>query len=380
MFIKAAMRAPFYFFAGEDGAGAGGGAPSGATTVVTEVIPAPAGAPGSVAPPAAALGTPPATPPVLAAGKEPPAAAAPPPADKKDPPSAKPPLTAAEGAPPKESDPKPPADWPDDWRAKLAGDDKKLIDRLSRMKSPTDLLNAYRELEGQLSSGKFAKKLPTHYTAEELADYKKANGIPDKASDYDDNLGNGIVWGETDKPHIDDFKAFALEHNMTPDQVKQGLGWWAQYQEKLVQDLDASDQNNSALARTELRALWGGKHDGNLAFLRNQFEGQKGMWATLMTARGPDGRLLGDNPDAVKFLHQKFAEADPQAADAAMSGTGSAPGATDPEDEYNKTIRPLMGDKNSKYWKGPERDAIQARARDLIGLIERKRERAAAAR
>lgn len=361
MFPKS-FRAPFYFYAGEDG-GAAGGSP----VVTTVVTPAPAGTPGAAAAPAGALGTPPIeTPPAAvvdttkkAPEGDPKPAAKPGEAAPKDPPKegAK---SAADGG----GTPTPEtkiADWPEDWRAKLAGDDKKLLSRLERMKDPKDVLNAWRAIEVDMSSGKLAKKLPTHYTAEELADFKKSNGIPDKPEGYDTNIGGGIVWGESDKQHIENFTNYALEHNMTPEEVKRGLGWWAQYQEALVGQQDQVDANNSSLAQNELRALWGGNVNRNLNFVKNMFEGEKGAWSEFVNARGPDGKRLGDNPTIMKFMFQKFQEGDPQAVD--LPGNGSAP--ADPAKE-KADMMPLVSDKSSAYWKGPQSAAMQARYRDLI--------------
>lgn len=370
MFLKSAFRAPFYFFAGEEGGAAGG------TPVVTAVVtPAPAGTPGAAPSPAGALGTPPI--------ETPPAPVVETPPKKEGEPAVKP---AGKETPPKEPTAKPAAegggtptpetkiaDWPEDWRAKLAGDDKKLLSRLERMKDPKDVLNAWRAIEVDMSSGKLAKKLPTHYTAEELADFKKSNGIPDKAEGYDTNIGGGIVWGETDKAHIDNFTQYALDHNMTPEEVKRGLGWWAQYQESLVGQQDEVDSNNANLAQNELRAMWGGNVNRNLTFVKNMFEGEKGTWSDFVNARGPDGKRLGDNPTIMKFMFQKFQEADPQAVD--LPGNGAAP--ADPAKE-KADMMPLIRDKSSAYWKGPQSGAMQARYRELIEMDLRSKARAGA--
>ena len=53
-----------------------------------------------------------------------------------------------------------PADWPADWRQKLAGEDKKTLERLGRMASPADLFKSYRALEQKVSAGELKKGLP----------------------------------------------------------------------------------------------------------------------------------------------------------------------------------------------------------------------------
>jgi len=62
-----------------------------------------------------------------------------------------------------------PADWPADWRQKLAGEDKKTLERLGRMASPADLFKSYRALEQKVSAGELKKGLPENATPEQVA-------------------------------------------------------------------------------------------------------------------------------------------------------------------------------------------------------------------
>lgn len=360
MFINSVIRAPFY--AADDGGAAAalGGGPT--TTVVVE---APPGAPGAAVPPAGTLGVPP-----PADDKSTPSDP-PKPEAKPDPKPAPGARTAAEGG---GGDPEPLKTVERPWNevaAEIAGEDKKLYDRLIRMKGgASDVVKAWRAMEVERDSGKWAKKLPTHYTAEELAEFKKANGIPDKPDGYDINLGNGIVWGDNDKPHIDDFTRYALENNMTQEEVKRGLGWWSAYQERLVQIAEEADVNNAALSKIELRAKWGANEPRNLTFLRNQFEGvSKDAWGNLVNARGPDGRRLGDNPEMMVTIFDKLKASDPEAYE--LPGNGQDVGKS--LDEEMAEFRPLMADKGSKYWRGPEAIALQTRYKTLIERREARK-------
>ncbi|MGF7446190.1 hypothetical protein V7P28_21410, partial [Klebsiella michiganensis] len=82
----------------------------------------------------------------------------------------------------------------------LAGDDAKYRKQLERYASPEALAKAHRELQSKMSSGEFrAAKLPENPTNEELARWRKDNGVPDKADDYLADLPSGIVLGDEDK-------------------------------------------------------------------------------------------------------------------------------------------------------------------------------------
>ena len=278
------------------------------------------------------------------------------------------PKTAADGGGAPEGDRAPaPQTWPEEWRKLLAGDDKKKIEKVARYTDPTKILDAYLTLERDLSSGAYVKKLPTHYSSEELAEWRKANGFPEKPEDYDTNLGNGIVWGENDKPHIGNFLEYAHANNMTPEQVKQGLGWWHQYQSTLVDQQAAIDNQNAAEARDQIRTVWGGTAQANLNFIKTVLDREPGMHNALMNARLPDGTRIGDNPKALNTLLVEFVKGDPYGAD--LPGNGSDAGKTVAAELAE--LRGLMADKGSRYWKGPEANTLQERFRSLKGMEDR---------
>lgn len=260
-----------------------------------------------------------------------------------------------------------PTTWPEDWRKIIAGEDKKKADRLSRFTDPAKLFDSYAALERDLSSGKYRKALPSHPSAEELTEWRKSNGVPEKPEDYDVNLGNGIVWGEQDKPHIDDFLKWAHANNATPDEVKRGLGWWHQYQNTLVDQQNEADSVNAQGARDKLRELWGGETQRNINFLKSTLDAYDGAYATLMNARGPDGIRLGDNPVMLNALLGEFVKGNPYGRD--LPGNGQDPAKT-VEAEFSE-IQSLMRDRSSAYWKGDKSAQMQARFRELVDVRER---------
>jgi hypothetical protein len=258
---------------------------------------------------------------------------------------------------------------------RLSGTDASLKARLARMRGPEDLLTAYRSLEQQMSSGAYKKALPTRYTDQELAEYKRANGIPDKAEDYDTALGNGIVWGEADKPHIDNFTKYALENNMTPDEVKKGLGWWASYQNDLVAQVETNDEQNATQGRIQLRSMWGADQPKNLNFIKTKLDGYgPTFFNDLMNARLDSGVRFGDNPQMLNMLLEQLNQADPYGRE--LPGGGVDAGKT--LDAELAELNVLMADKSSRYWRGDQANDLQARWRTLYELTERNKQLQAA--
>ena len=325
------------------------------------------------------------------ANAAPPSPAAPPPAAVVPPvkpavePVAKPPVakTIADDPPPAEPEKPVAATWPDNWRELMAGDDKKELARLQRMNSPLDVKNSWRAMEQRLSSGELKRALPNNPTAEELAAYRESNGIPGKPEDYDVNLGNGFVWGEADKPLLDDFRKFAHENNIPNDMLKPVLGWFTKQQQEIADQVAQRDENERVTGSEALRAEWGAGFKGNLAASRNLFEGQSittadgkaaDAFLTLMGARAEDGRLLGNIPDVVKMFANISREMNPFAT-VVPDQPGGSP-IKSAETRFGE-LNAMMRDKGSAYYRGAQKDNLQAEWRELHTMLEKAKGRAA---
>ena len=304
-----------------------------------------------------------------------------PPVAEKTPPVAK---SLAE-TPPKGDEPKTPApaNWPDNWRELMAGDDKKELARLQRMNSPLDVKNAWRGLEQRLSSGELKRGLPTNYTEAELKAYRESNGIPETPDKYDVEIGKGFVWGEADKPLLNDFTKFAHERNMPGEYVKSALEWFTNQQQVIADEIAQRDENERVTGGEALRAEWGNALQPNLAAMRNLFEGHSmplpdgkavPLFDVLMGARAEDGTKLGNNPAVLKFLSSVSRELNPLAT--LVPDSHGATAMKSAEARLNEINR-MMADKTGPYWRGPQSAALQAEWRDLYEANEKAKTRAA---
>lgn len=108
---------------------------------------------------------------------------------------------------PKADDPKP--DALPEWIERAGRGDDKRIERLKRIgDDPAALLDSYLSLEAQMSKRGIA--LPGEKaTAEELADFAKKVGIPEKPEDYKitPKLPEGFKFEETDQKIVSDITA-----------------------------------------------------------------------------------------------------------------------------------------------------------------------------
>jgi hypothetical protein len=281
-----------------------------------------------------------------------------------------------------------PADWPEDWREKAAGGDEAEMKRLSRFASPADMFKAYRALEAKLSSGQVKKEaLPEGATAEEVAAWKKEQGLPLKADEYIEKmeLPKGVVFGEAEKPLVNSFAEAALKNNWDQRTYNAALSWWSEEQVKIQAAREAADDEFHQKSDDALRAEWGNDYRKNvnaigniLATLPDEMHIRDGnrteVGGVLLAARLPNGRLLGDHPVFVKWLANQARELNPTAT-LLPAGTGDPTGSIDNEIQ---NIEKLMKDRTSEYWRGPKSGEMQQRYRDLLEGRERMSKRSAA--
>lgn len=260
----------------------------------------------------------------------------------------------------------------DDWRVKLAGGDEKELKRLGRFASEVDVYKAYRELEKKKSSGELKQALGKDPKPEELAAWRKENGIPETADKYDLTFDDGLVIGEQDKALVDKFVTSMHGENASPAQVKAAL---KSYYAIVADQQQATAESDVAFKDESLESLreeWGGDYKKNLnavgGFLsalpddtREAFE----------TARTQDGKLIGNDPAIIRWLASVAYEINPAASvmPSSVNNPGSAIG-----DEI-ASIEKLVGDHSSDYWKG-QKDAsgntkMQTRYGELIAARDK---------
>jgi len=266
-----------------------------------------------------------------------------------------------------------PADWPDDWRERYItkkgakdADADKLKARLGRYASPEAALDGLFAAQQRISSGELRTTLPKDAKPEQVAQWRKDNGIPEKAGDYDLKFDSGLVIGAADKPTVDAFLARAHASNMHPDQVKQTVEWWHTERESQAAARQEADANVARSRIDTLRTEWGGEYRANQSRVQAALSMLPGEAAQrLMAARLADGTPVMSDPDILRGLVAIHREVNP---------TSTVVADNDPEtmaatiDDEIKTIKGYMSAPKGtaeyrKYW-GDEK--AQARYRQLL--------------
>jgi hypothetical protein len=258
------------------------------------------------------------------------------------------------------------ATWPDDWRDQIAGGDEKSLSLLKRYSSPSAVFNALRAAQAKISSGEYKKGLAKDATPDEIASYRKEQGIPEEASGYE--LPKGLEVSETDKPIVDGFLEFAHGKNYSPSQVQDVVNWWYQAQEQAAGQAHEADQQFTQENDDALRKEWGNEYRGNINALKNWLttEAPEGIMDNLFGGRLANGRPIGSDASTLRWLVSVMKDVNPAAT---VTGTGEYQGGKGLE-ERKAAIE--------ASWKTPEgynaymKDtAKQEEYRGIIGAIEK---------
>lgn len=245
-----------------------------------------------------------------------------------------------------------PADWPDDWRSKVAGDDAKELARLQRMGSPADVWKAYRALEAKISSGLLKQGLKPDATPEEIATWRAENGLPETPEGYKPQLPNGMIPGEADAPLIAGFQKTAHELGMTPEQFNKTLSWYYNEVDANAAQLVENDKAFRAQAEDQLRAEWGAQYRAEVKGIANFLEASApaGLSDVLFNSRTADGKLLGDHPEVLRWLSSMVRTVNPMAT---LVPAGSADPMKAGEARIQE-IEGIMKTDQRRYWNDAE--------------------------
>ena len=287
-----------------------------------------------------------------------------------DPPSnPSPAVDPAPAAPPAGDPPPAGGDWPADWRAKYSADPA-VQKRLERYGSPKAALDALFAAQNRISKGDLLPSLKDNATEAEVADYRAAHGIPATPAEYDLSLPNGLVIGAEDKPFVDEFLAKAHEQNMHPKQVQEALGWYFDKQEQATAAQEARDQEARINCVDELRNDFGPDYKKEVKIAMDLLESAPdGVKDRFLAGRLADGIMIGNDPAIIRWLNSLSRELNPVGTVVPGSGTNAAQAV---ETEM-ATLRKLMGDHSSDYWKGPMAAKHQARYKELVGAAAKGR-------
>lgn len=222
---------------------------------------------------------------------------------------------ATNPAGPDPANPNPPpaaAAWPETWRQAYAGDDPKKLARLERFTDPAKAFDALIEAQNKIRAGDFARPLAENATDQERAEWRTANGIPDKPDGYFAQLPNGLVIGADDKPLFDDVAGRLHKLDASPKVMHELTQWYYELADKETAAVQEVDRRQAAEAVETLRSEWGNDFKGNMGQVTGWLDGLgKELKSQLMDATLPDGRRLFNSPEVIKWMAAQAREINP---------------------------------------------------------------------
>lgn len=263
-----------------------------------------------------------------------------------------------------------------------AAGDKKLeakeLKRLERIKDIKSLWGMYREMESKFTSGGLIKKPGKDAKPEEVAEFQKALGWAEKPEDMlkEIKLENDAVIGEADKPALGAFLAAVHGATSAQEFVSRAANWYYKTQEEAAARLDEADDAARRESEKLLKEEFGPAYSRRTNAIAALFATAPGgpdannpasLYHRLVFGRTADGRLIGNDPDVVRFLVSLVDEINPAATvteDGDMSGKSV-------EAELAE-LRALRKTDPKKYWS----EAVQRRELELIAVRDKIRERA----
>lgn len=272
--------------------------------------------------------------------------------------------------------------WREDAAKEYATDDKGALDqkaydktlaRFKRIATPKGVFDWAFNAEKKISDGSYKKPLGDKATAEEITEYRKANGIPEAPEKYLEALPNGLVIGEDDKPIMDSFAKALHGVHADPKTVHAAVDWYYKFQDE--QEGLRQEANAAAKTATEdaLRDEWGPDFRPNTNLINNLVGTMpKELQEELFQSATPAGTQIMNNPAMLKWLAQQARELN-YTGTVLPSGEATSKGLTTELD----ALKAKMGDRSSDYWKGPQAEKNQSRYRELLDLKQRIDQRAA---
>lgn len=242
----------------------------------------------------------------------------------QDPPAPAAPATQAAPAAPAQVDPAPPApagktvldsppgdgavttpaDWPADWRDRMATVDgkvdKKIADRLGRYTDPMAAMRAGIEAQNRIMAGRAGEDVPmpdAEKDPEGAKKWREERGIPADPTGYDlGKLADKLT--DADKPVLATYMEYAHSKGMSPAEVQRNVEWYTNLTEAQAQAQEQVDRQMAQETEETLRKQWGDSFRDNRQ-MAAKFGTEAIPGVDWFTARLPDGRSLGNIPEVV---------------------------------------------------------------------------------
>lgn len=191
---------------------------------------------------------------------------------------------------------------PADWRELASNGDDDALKLLKRYGSLNGVVKALIEKDKLIRSGKIKRDMPDPKDEKAVAEWRKAEGIPDDPSGYSFPDAVKKVMTDDDKPMLASFTDYAHKKGAPQAVVDIASEWYFDMATHAAEDQSSSDLTAREEAEAELRKDWAhGEYKANTTLAKRFVESIPGVGDVWEEARLPDGRLLGSVPEFVQW-------------------------------------------------------------------------------
>ena len=228
----------------------------------------------------------------------------------------------------------------EDWRTEYLSDTdsdgnkideaelKKRGNMLKRYTDKGQLTKSFFDMKAQIAKGVKPLELADDATEEQIAEYRKAVGLPESVEKYDYEFSDGLVLGDEDTKATEALKEVALSNGIKPPAmsaiVEANLKWReTQMQERTNRDSMLVETNKKALEER-----WGSDTPHNFHAIDNTFnilpggDDPDGMRLQFQNSRLPNGDRIFDNPDVMNLFATLARKANPESVLSDNTGGG----------------------------------------------------------
>lgn len=256
--------------------------------------------------------------------------------------------------------------WDEKWREAYAGEDSAKLNMLKRFSSPKDVIDALISAQQKIRSGEAKQPLAKDATPEQIAAFRKENGIPENPEGYLEKLPDGVTLGDEDKEGAAAFLKEAHESNLPPAVVSMALKAYVERQQAFTEQRQQADIAQREECINLLRDAYGPEYQANINIMNNFVKSTfpEDRQDAILSARLGDGTAMFNDPAVLQAFVKIARDVNPVGIP--MPGQGF-----DRVESVNariKEIETMMSKDPNSYYKN---EAIQKEARDLYAARER---------
>jgi hypothetical protein len=208
---------------------------------------------------------------------------------------------------------------PEDWRKQVAsaafGDEaEKRMKQLERYGDLPTLIKSGFEAQDRIRRGELGNGLPENPTEEQLAEWRKANNVPEAADQYELRLDDGLVLGDEDRAILEHVFPVAHEANIPADKMSALTSAMLKGRQIQADAAAMRDGQDADSAISTLKSAWGSDFQRNINAAQAMVNRLPEEVRELVeSARLADGSGMMNHPEVLRWLSDSMREIDPAA-------------------------------------------------------------------